>query len=108
LLGVRASALRVWESAVLLTPSRESVTGYRVYSAEDVRDARIIHTLRQSHYLFDRIRPVIDGLRRTGSSDDLRAALAERRASLDRRSMALLEGAARLWDYIKVLKNRAE
>jgi DNA-binding transcriptional MerR regulator len=99
LLGVRPSALRVWEAAGLLTPARESGTGYRVYRAQDVRDTRIIQTLRESYYLFDRIRPIIDGLRRTGGSEALREALAERRGSLDRRSWALVEGAARLWGY---------
>jgi DNA-binding transcriptional MerR regulator len=99
LLGVRPSALRVWEAAGLLTPARESGTGYRVYRAQDVRDTRIIQTLRESYYLFDRIRPIIDGLRRTGGSEALREALAERRVSLDRRSWALVEGAARLWGY---------
>lgn len=99
LLGVRTSALRVWEAAELLTPAREPGTGYRLYSAQDVRDARIIQTLRESFYLFDRIRPIIDGLRRTGGSEALRAALADRRESLDRRSWALVEGTARLWSY---------
>ena len=103
-LGVRTSALRVWESVGLLKPSRESGTGYRVYSAQDVRDARIVHTLRQSHYQFDRIQPIVDGLRRTGSTDALRVALAERRELLDRRAWALLEGASRLWRYIEVLR----
>lgn len=107
LLGVRTSALRVWEAASLLSPAREPGTGYRVYSARDVRDARMIQTLREGHYLFDRIRPIIDGLRRTGSSEALLEALAHRRFSLDRRSAALLEGAARLRSYIKALKDAA-
>ena len=100
LLGVRTSALRVWEAAGLLTPAREAGTGYRVYRAQDVRDARIIQTLRESYYLFDRIRPIIDGLRRTGGSEALREALADRRSSLDRRSLALLEGASLLWSFM--------
>ncbi|GAA2005214.1 MerR family transcriptional regulator [Catenulispora subtropica] len=100
LLGVRPSALRVWEAAGLLAPSREPSTGYRVYRAQDVRDAQVIHTLRQSHYLFDRIRPIVEGLRRTGGSEELRTALAERREMLDRRAFALLEGSALLWRYL--------
>jgi DNA-binding transcriptional MerR regulator len=102
-LGVRPSALRVWEAAGLLTPSREPGTGYRVYRSTDVRDAQVVHTLRQSHYLFDRIRPIVEGLRRTGGSEELRAALAERRESLDRRAFALLAGSASLWRYIDQL-----
>ncbi|WP_194924248.1 MerR family transcriptional regulator [Catenulispora pinisilvae] len=104
LLGVRTSALRVWEAAGLLAPAREPVTGYRVYSARDVRDARIVHTLRQSHYLFDRIQPIIDGLRRTGGSEALQEALADRRFSLNQRSAALLEGASRLWSYVELMR----
>ncbi|GAA2050901.1 MerR family transcriptional regulator [Catenulispora yoronensis] len=100
LLGVRPSALRVWESAELLTPSREPGTGYRLYSAQDVRDARVVHTLRQSHYLFDRIRPIVEGLRRSGGTEELKVALAERRAMLDRRALALLEASALVWRYL--------
>jgi DNA-binding transcriptional MerR regulator len=102
LLGVRTSALRVWEAAGLLTPAREPGTGYRLYSAQDVRDARIIQTLRESYYLFDRIKPIIEGLRRTGGSEALAEALAERRSMLQVRSAALLEGAARLWNYVEL------
>lgn len=105
LLGVRTSALRVWEAAGLLTPEREPGTGYRVYSALDVRDARIIQTLRESYYLFDRIKPIIDGLRRTGGSEALVEALADRRLMLEARSAALLEGAARLWSYVEVQRS---
>jgi DNA-binding transcriptional MerR regulator len=108
LLGVRTSALRVWEAAGLLTPGRESETGYRVYSAQDVRDARIIQTLRESYYLFDRIRPIIDGLRRTGSSEALQEALADRGLSLGRRSAALLEGSALLWSYVTSIRDAAQ
>ncbi|MEY9860634.1 DNA-binding transcriptional MerR regulator [Catenulispora sp. GAS73] len=104
LLGVRTSALRVWEAAGLLEPARESGTGYRVYGALDVRDARIIQTLRESYYLFDRIRPIIEGLRRTGGSEALAEALADRRLSLNERSAALLAGAARLWAYVELLR----
>ena len=39
LLGVRTSALRVWEAAGLLAPARERGTEYRHFSPPDVRDA---------------------------------------------------------------------
>jgi DNA-binding transcriptional MerR regulator len=99
-LGVRASALRVWEAAGLLTPDREPVTGYRRYWPADVRDARLIHLLRQTHHPLPRIRPILDGLRRTGGSDTLRTALADRRATLTRRAEAMLASAARLHRYL--------
>jgi DNA-binding transcriptional MerR regulator len=108
LLGVRTSALRVWESAGLLAPSRERGTGYRVYSPEDVRDARVIQALRQEYYLFDRIRPVIEGIRREGSVDALHAALTDRRDALNRRALAMMDGAARLREYLEVLSGTAD
>jgi DNA-binding transcriptional MerR regulator len=94
-LGVRTSALRVWESAVL-TPQREHGTGYRRYGPAELRDARMIHLLRQGHCPLPQIGPVLDGLRRTGSSDELRAAIARRQADLTRRATAMLEAAGHL------------
>ena len=100
LLGVRTSALRVWETAGLLAPEREPGTGYRTYTSADVRDARMIHLLRQSYYPLPQIGPVLDGLRRTGSSAELRAAIARRQAELARRTMAMLAGAGQLYEYL--------
>lgn len=99
-LGVRTSALRVWEAAGLLAPTRERGTKYRRYGPEQVRDARVIHMLRQGRYYFEQIRPVIDGLRRTGSTEALRDAIAERRAAHDRQTKAMLHGAALLHQLI--------
>ncbi|WAL63263.1 MerR family transcriptional regulator [Amycolatopsis cynarae] len=100
LLGVRTSALRVWESVGLLRPERDSGTGYRRYRPADVRDARMIRMLRQGHYRLPQIRFILDGLRREGSGEALREAIARRQADLDRRSLAMLEGAARLHHYL--------
>ncbi|WP_240503194.1 TioE family transcriptional regulator [Streptomyces prasinopilosus] len=100
LLGVRTSALRVWEAAGLLAPRRERGTGYRLFDPADVRDARLVHTLRGSHYPFDRIRPVLDGLRREGGSEALRVALAARGEALTARTRAMLEGAGALHAYL--------
>lgn len=99
-LGVRPSALRVWEAEGLLNPRREPGTGYRRYGAADVRDAQMIHMLRQGHYPLPRIRVILDGLRRTGGTEALRAAVAERGENLVRRATAMLEGAARLHTYV--------
>lgn len=99
-LGVRAATLRLWESAGLLMPSREPTTKYRRYGALQVRDARIIAMLRQGRYGFEQIRPVLEGLRHTGSTEALRAAVAERRAAHDRRTRAMLHGAALLDSYL--------
>ncbi|MEU2558755.1 MerR family transcriptional regulator [Streptomyces longispororuber] len=98
--GVRPSALRVWEAAGLLAPARDRGTRYRRYHAADLRDARVISLLRQAGYLLPRIRPVLDDLRATGSSEALRAALAEHSRTLTRTSRAALEGASRLHAYL--------
>ncbi|MFG1946315.1 MerR family transcriptional regulator [Nonomuraea sp. NPDC048826] len=100
LLGVRTSALRVWEAAGLLEPRREPGTGYRLYGPADVRDARMIFMLRQARYAFPQIRPVLDGLRRTGSSAALRAAIDRRHRELTDRTTAMLAGAAGLHAYL--------
>ncbi|MFD9069695.1 MerR family transcriptional regulator [Streptomyces lasiicapitis] len=106
--GVRASALRVWESAGLLAPARERGTGYRSYGVAVVRDARKITMLRQAGYPLPTIRPVLDGLRETGSSEALRAALAQRQTELTRRSRAMLEGAGLLHGYVAEVGEAAE
>jgi DNA-binding transcriptional MerR regulator len=100
-LGVRTSALRVWEAAGLLAPRREQGTGYRVFGPADVRDARVVHTLRRGHYLFDDIRPVLDGLRREGSSEALRDAVEARGRALTARTRAMLAGAGALHTYLE-------
>ena len=99
-LGVRTSALRVWEAAGLLVPGRERDTGYRRFGAADLRDARMVHLLRQSGYPLPQIRPVLDGLRRTGSSDALRDAITRRDDALTQRSHAMLDGAGYLHHYL--------
>ncbi|MFB7496988.1 TioE family transcriptional regulator [Streptomyces sp. NPDC056161] len=103
LLGVRTSALRVWEDAGLLTPGREHGTHYRRYGPADVRDARLIHTLRRAQHLFEQIRPVLDDLRREGGDEALRAALVTRERALTARSRAMLAGSGRLHDYLGYL-----
>ncbi|MFC5745404.1 MerR family transcriptional regulator [Actinomadura rugatobispora] len=99
-LGVRTSALRVWESAGLLTPRREPVTGYRVFGPAEIRDAQMIHLLRQGRYPLERIGAVLDGLRRTGGSEALRAAIAERREAITHRATQMLDGSGHLYRYL--------
>jgi DNA-binding transcriptional MerR regulator len=101
-LGVRTSALRVWEKAGLLAPRRDPATGHRRYGAREIRDARLVSMLRRSRYPLPRIVDVLEGLRRTGSTDALRAAVAQRQEELDRVALAMLEGAALLHGYAAV------
>lgn len=107
-LGVRTSALRTWESAGLLTPGRERGTNYRRFSPADVRDAQMISMLRQGHYPLPQIRPILEGLRHTGSSDALRAAIAERNARLTQQATAMLEAASHLHHYITIESSNSE
>ncbi|MEV5410811.1 MerR family transcriptional regulator [Thermopolyspora sp. NPDC052614] len=100
-LGVRTSALRVWEAAGLLTPRREPHTGYRRYGPAEIRDAQMINMLRRGRYLFPQIQTILDGLRRTGSSQALQQAIAQRHTELNRRAATMLEAAARLHHYIE-------
>jgi DNA-binding transcriptional MerR regulator len=100
-LRVRPSALRVWEAAGLLRPEREPGTGYRRYRATDVRDARMVKMLRDGRYPLPQIHTIVDGLRRTGSSDALRAALARRRVELTQRSTVMLAAAGLLHEYLR-------
>ncbi|MER6335308.1 MerR family transcriptional regulator [Streptomyces tendae] len=101
LVGVRTSALRVWEEAGLLGPGRERGTGYRVYGPADVRDALVVRALRRSHHLFEQIRPVLDELRRAGSSEALRAAVEARGRALTARTRSMLAGAGALDAYLE-------
>ncbi|MFV0134362.1 MerR family transcriptional regulator [Streptomyces sp. HMX87] len=101
LIGVRTSALRVWEAAGLLAPRRERGTGYRVYDPADVRDARVVHVLRRSHYPLDQIRPVLEGLRREGGSEALRTAVTARDRMLTERTKLMLAGAGALSGYLE-------
>lgn len=79
----------------------ERGTGYRVYGPADVRDARVVRTLRRSHHLFEQIRPVLEDLRRAGSSAALRAAVEARGQALTARTRAMLAGAGALHAYLE-------
>ncbi|MFE9390902.1 MerR family transcriptional regulator [Streptomyces sp. NPDC006784] len=100
-LGLRPSTLRVWEAAGLLTPHREPGTGYRGFGPAEIRDARLIVLLRQSRYPLPQIRTVLDSLRETGGTGELRAALARRDAELTARTATMLEGAGLLHAYLR-------
>lgn len=101
-LGIRTSALRVWEQAGLLTPERQHGTGYRVYRRADVRDARLVQMLRQGHHLFRHIQPILDELHASGGTEALRAAIAQRERAHTAQATAMLEASARLHAYLRV------
>ncbi|MEU5938250.1 TioE family transcriptional regulator [Micromonospora sp. NPDC047548] len=99
-LGVRPATLRKWERAGLLEPRRDRTTGYRVYSAADIRDAQLAHQLRRGGYPLPRIALLLDQVRTAGGVEPLEATLADWRGRLTRRGCAMLAGAAQLHAYL--------
>ncbi|WP_330272680.1 TioE family transcriptional regulator [Lentzea sp. NBC_00516] len=107
-LDVTPATLRAWEEAGILVPSRES-TGYRVFQAEDVRDAELAHLLRRGGYPLARIALVVDQIRTAGGTNTLGAALADWRRRLTAQGLAMLAASAKLNEYVNfsALKGRA-
>ncbi|WP_086820164.1 TioE family transcriptional regulator [Allokutzneria sp. NRRL B-24872] len=99
-LGIRPATLRTWERAELVQPRRDPQTGYRVYSAADVRDALLVHQLRRGGYLLEQIAPVLAQVRSAGGVAPLGAMLGDWRARHSARSRAMLAGAAALEAYL--------
>ncbi|WP_436888894.1 MerR family transcriptional regulator [Nocardiopsis dassonvillei] len=100
LVGVRASALRVWERAGLVRPVRDPRTGYRVYGPGQVREARVVAELRRGGYGLEQIAPVMEELRASGGGRALEGALRRREQDVAARARALAAGVARLQDYL--------
>ncbi|MGW4639022.1 TioE family transcriptional regulator [Sphaerisporangium sp. NPDC004334] len=107
-LGVRPATLRKWEHAGLVRPRRDPRTGYRVYSAADVRDVRLVHQLRRGGYLLEQIAPLIDQVRSAGGVAPLEATLRDWRARLSARGRAMLKGAAALDAYLGAREQRGD
>jgi DNA-binding transcriptional MerR regulator len=99
-LGIRPATLRKWERAGLVQPRRDPQTGYRVYSAADVRDALLTHQLRRGGYLLGQIAPLIAQVRCAGGVAPLESTLRDWHARLCARSRAMLTGAAALDAYL--------
>ncbi|MEU6846995.1 TioE family transcriptional regulator [Streptomyces sp. NPDC046716] len=100
-LGVRPATLRKWEGAGLVRPRRDPATGYRVYDAADVRDARLAHQLRRGGYLLEQIAPLIGQVRAAGGTEPLEATLRDWHDRLSARARAMLAGAGELERYLR-------
>lgn len=100
-LGIGPATLRKWEKAGLVEPQRDPETGYRVYGAEDVRDARLAHQLRRGGYLLRQIAPLIARVRHAGGIGPLEATLDGWRARLTARGLSMLTAAAELSAYLE-------
>jgi DNA-binding transcriptional MerR regulator len=99
-LGIRPATLRKWERAGLVQPRRDPQTGYRVYSAADVRDAQLAHQLRRGGYLLEQIAPLIAQVRSAGGVPPIASTVRDWHARLSARSRAMLTGAAALDAYL--------
>jgi DNA-binding transcriptional MerR regulator len=84
----------------LVQPRRDPQTGYRVYSAADVRDALLAHQLRRGGYLLEQIAPLIAQVRSAGGIAPLESMIRDWRARLSAKSRAMLSGAAALDAYL--------
>jgi DNA-binding transcriptional MerR regulator len=99
-LGVRPATLRKWERAGLIHPRRDRQTGYRRYSPDDVRDARLAHQLRRGGYPLKKIAVLLEQVRAAGGVEPLQAALGDWHDRLTGRGRAMLGGAAALHSYL--------
>ncbi|MFQ6396077.1 TioE family transcriptional regulator [Nocardia sp. KC 131] len=106
-LGIRPATLRKWERAGLVQPRRDPQTGYRIYSAADVRDALLVQQLRRGGYLLEQIAPLIGRVRAAGGVAPLESMLCDWHARLSARSRAMLTGAAALDAYLDVRSDLA-
>jgi DNA-binding transcriptional MerR regulator len=99
-LGIRPATLRKWERAGLIQPRRDRQTGYRVYTAADVRDALLIHQLRGGGYRLEQIAALIAQVRSAGGVAPLGSMLRDWQARLSSRGRAMLSGAGELGAYL--------
>ncbi|RJO78351.1 MerR family transcriptional regulator [Nocardia panacis] len=101
-LNLTTATLRSWEDAAILAPIRDPATGYRVYRADDIRDAELTHLLRRGGYPLERIAAVLDQIRKAGGTAALAATFADWQQRLTARGVAMLNAAALLGRYLSV------
>lgn len=99
-LRVTPATLRNWEEVGILAPERNRATGYRIYGAEDIRDAELAHLLRRGGYPLEHIATVVEQVRTVGGTGTLAASLADWRRRLTARGLAMLHSATKLSDYL--------
>lgn len=102
-LGLRPATLRKWERAGLVQPRRDRRTGYRRYSPDDVRDARLAHQLRRGGYPLNKIAVLLEQVRAAGGAEPLACALGDWHDRLTGRGRAMLGGAAALHSYLAAI-----
>lgn len=99
-LGITAATLRTWERVGILVPERDRATGYRIYTADDLRDASVAGLLRRGGYPLDHIAAVVVRIRQAGGTDQLVDSLDGWQRRLTDRGTAMLEAAGHLAAYL--------
>lgn len=102
-LRLTPATLRNWEGAGILTPARDPATGYRVFRADDVRDAELAHLLRRGGYPLSHIRTVVRQVRRAGGTGALADALDGWQRKLTAQGRAMLDASVQLSHYLTML-----
>ncbi|WP_174183703.1 MerR family transcriptional regulator [Nocardia barduliensis] len=100
-LRVTPATLRNWEAAGILTPARDRSTGYRVYRADDIRDAELAHLLRRGGYGLEYIATVVERIRTAGGGAAVAAALDDWQRKLTAQGVAMIDAAGRLGQYLR-------
>ncbi|TQM33082.1 TioE family transcriptional regulator [Nocardia bhagyanarayanae] len=101
-LRLTPATLRNWEGVGILTPMRDPATGYRRYSASDIRDAELAHLLRRGGYPLEQIAAVVQQIRSAGGTAELAAALDDWQRKLTARGLAMLDAAGLLGHYMRM------
>ncbi|MEV5646617.1 MerR family transcriptional regulator [Nocardia sp. NPDC052254] len=99
-LCLHPATLRTWETAGILRPDRDRVTGYRHYGPDGVRDAEIARQLRRGGYRLRQVAQFLESLRAAGGAEALGVFLESWQQRLTVRSRNLLAGAAQLDRYL--------
>jgi DNA-binding transcriptional MerR regulator len=105
-LRVTPATLRNWETAGIISPTRDPTTGYRIYHPTDHRDAELAHLLRRGGYPLQYISTVLHQIRTAGGTDALSTALKDWHHKLTEQALAMLSAAAHLAHYLTLLKPR--
>lgn len=105
LLGVRTSALRFWERAELIRSERDRTTGYRTYDRTAVRDAHLVHLLREGNFPTTIIRAALAEMHSSQDGRPVRvgAELGRRDRELHERSWRQLRADAAVTEYVEYL-----